>query len=112
MAHIKGDVTPERRRLPQRRSAETFTLDSCGHTFTCTVGRFPDGSIGELFLSNKKSNQIGSMAADAAILASILIQMGVDLTTIRKSLMRDPVGQAMTPIGVALDAIAEDEERK
>jgi len=45
-----------RRTLANRRHAETFELTVAGLGYTCTVGRFPDGSIAELFLSNHKSN--------------------------------------------------------
>jgi hypothetical protein len=44
-----------RRRLPNRRLAETFELEVAGLKYTATVGRFPDGSIGEMFLNNHKS---------------------------------------------------------
>jgi hypothetical protein len=37
------------------------------------------------------------------------LQRGAPLDEIRKSLMRDPRGQATTPIGTALDLIARDE---
>jgi hypothetical protein len=36
--------------------AETFELEVAGLHYTCTVGRFPDGRLSELFLSNHKSN--------------------------------------------------------
>jgi hypothetical protein len=45
-----------RTRLPNRRVAETFELEVAGLHYTCTVGRFPDGRLSELFLSNHKSN--------------------------------------------------------
>jgi len=44
-----------RQRLPGRRLAETFELEVAGLRYTATVGRFPDGRIGELFLNNHKS---------------------------------------------------------
>jgi hypothetical protein len=46
----------ERRRLPNRRLAETFEIKVGGLSYTATVGRFPDDSIAELFLNNHKSN--------------------------------------------------------
>ena len=45
-----------RERLPDRRPAETFDLVAGGLKYVCTVGRFADGRIGELFLGNHKSN--------------------------------------------------------
>jgi len=68
-----------RRRLANRRLAETFELEVGGLKYTATVGRFPDGSIGELFLNNHKSNSAADTnARDAAITFSIAVQHGAD----------------------------------
>jgi ribonucleoside-diphosphate reductase alpha chain len=97
-----------RTRLPNRRLAETFALDVAGLQYTCTIGRFPDGSIGELFLSNHKSNSAADVnARDAAIVTSIAIQFGADIETIRKALCRDSHGRPSGPLGEALDRIAQ-----
>jgi hypothetical protein len=97
-----------RRRLPNRRLAETFELEAGGLHYTCTVGRFSDGSIGELFLNNHKSNsQADTNARDAAITFSIAVQHGADPDMIRKALCRDSHGRPSGPLGVALDIIAE-----
>jgi hypothetical protein len=98
----------ERARLPNRRPAETFRLEVGGLAFTCTVGRFPDGSIGELFLNNHKSNsQADTNARDAAITFSIAIQHGADPDAIRKALCRDSQGRPSGPLAAALDLLAE-----
>jgi hypothetical protein len=44
-----------RERLPYRRPVETFDLVAGGLKYVCTVGRFADGRIGELFLGNHKA---------------------------------------------------------
>jgi hypothetical protein len=99
----------DRRRLPDRRLAETFGLEVGGLRYTCTVGRFSDGSIGELFLNNHKSNSAADTnARDAAIVFSIAVQCGADVETIRKALCRDGHGNASGPLGCALDMIAND----
>jgi hypothetical protein len=99
-----------RTRLPNRRSSETFDLQVAGLKYTATVSRFPSGSIGELFLSNHKSNSAADVnARDAAITASIAIQFGADIETIRRALCRDSRGRASGPLGDALDAVAGDE---
>ena len=60
-----------RKRLPNRRHAETFELTVGGLRYVCTVGRFADGMIGELFLSNHKSNStVDTNARDAAAKAA------------------------------------------
>lgn len=97
-----------RHRLPNKRAAEHFELECAGLKYTCTIGRFPDGRIGEIFLNNHKINSAADVAArDAAISFSIAIQYGADLETIRAALSRDAQGRATGPLGAALDRIAE-----
>ena len=97
-----------RKRLANRRLAETFTFEVAGLRYTCTVGRFPDGSIGELFLSNHKSNSAADTnARDAAITFSIAVQHGADAEVIRRALCRDANGRASGPLGAALTYIAD-----
>jgi hypothetical protein len=97
-------------RLPNRRMASTFELECGGLRYTCTVGRFADGSIGELFLNNHKSNSASDAnARDSAIVASLAIQHGVPLEIIRRALLRDAHGHPSTALGTALDAIAAEQ---
>jgi hypothetical protein len=96
-----------RRRLPNRRSAETSEIEVGGLRYTCTIGRFPDGTIGELFLNNHKSNSAADTnARDSAIVFSIAIQCGANPDVIRRALSRDSQGRASGPLGCALDLIA------
>jgi hypothetical protein len=75
-----------RNRLPDRRPAESFELEVEGLRYTATLGRFPDGSVGELFLNNHKCNSSADTAArDGAIVVSIALQHGADLETIRRA---------------------------
>lgn len=97
----------QRLRLPNRRPSETFEVEACGLRYTATVSRFADGRVGELFLSNHKSNSAADTnARDAAIAFSFAVQHGADPEAIRKALSRDSQGRASGPLGVALDAIA------
>jgi hypothetical protein len=97
-----------RTRLPNRRANETFELEVSGLHYTCTVGRFPDSSIGELFLNNHKSNSAADVSArDAAIVFSIAVQHGADPEVIRRALCRDSKGNASGLLGATLDLIAE-----
>jgi hypothetical protein len=96
-----------RERLPNRRSAETFALDANGLRYTCTIGRFPDGRLAKIFLSNGKAgSHADASARDSAILCSLALQFGVPLAVITKALLRDSKGKASSPLGCALDAIA------
>jgi ribonucleoside-diphosphate reductase alpha chain len=98
-----------RHRLPNRRASQTFELESQGLKFTATVSRFSDGSVAELFLQNHKcGSMVGINAQDAAVVASIALQHGVPLETIRRALMRDSRGCASGPLGAALDKIAAE----
>src|SRR5438067_1258482 len=95
-----------RQRLPNRRLAESFELEVNGLHYTCTVGRFADGQIGEVFLQNHKpGNQSDANARDAAVAASLALQFGCPLEVLRRALLRDPVGRPSTPLGAAIDAI-------
>jgi hypothetical protein len=97
----------KRERLPNRRSAETFQIQVAGLAYTCTIGRFPDGRLSELFLTNHRSgSDAGAAASDSAVVASIALQHGVPVDVIRKALMRDSRGQARTPLAAALDIVA------
>ena len=97
-----------RERLPNRRRSEVFELELHGLRYTCTFSRFPDGRIGELFLTNHKSNsQADTNARDSAIVFSIAVQHGADPEAIRRALSRDSQGRATGPLGTALDIIAQ-----
>src|SRR5947209_7291402 len=102
-------MTAERRRLPDRRASVTFDIESQGLKFMVTVARFADGAVAEIFLQNHKAGSMaGINAQDAAVVASIALQYGVPLETIRRALMRDAQGRASGPLGTALDIIAQD----
>ena len=103
----------ERRRLPNRRASETFDLESQGLKFTCTVSRFSDGSVAEVFLQNHKAGSMaGINAQDAAVVCSLALQHGVPLDVIRRALMRDFKGRASGPLATALDMLAERDEQQ
>jgi hypothetical protein len=95
--------------LPNRRTAETFELEVGGLRYTATIGRFPDGRIAEVFISNHKTNSHADTAArDAAIVCSLALQHGANIETIRKALCRDSQGRASGPLGAALDLLLKE----
>jgi len=95
--------------LPNRRLAETFELEFAGLRYTCTVSRFNDGRLAEVFLNNHKSNSAADTSArDSAIVFSIAVQCGADPEAIRRALSRDSRGRASGPLGTALDLIAAE----
>lgn len=100
-------MTAHRRRLPNRRRSESFGIECAGLRYTVTTSRFADGALGEIFISNGKAGSASDTAArDSAVVASIALQHGVPLDTIRRALLRDARGVASGPLGVALDMIA------
>ena len=106
-------MAQQRERLPNRRIGEKFELEIAGLRYTCTIGRFPDGRIGEIFLNNQKSNSAADAnARDSAIVFSIAVQHGADVETIRRALCRDSQGRASGPLGEALDCIARGDRRR
>jgi len=96
----------QRLRLPNRRRTETFELEVGGLKYAATIGYFPNGRVGEVFLQNNKpGSQSDSNARDAAVAASLALQFGCPLETLRRALLRDVQGRPSTPLGAAVDAI-------
>jgi ribonucleoside-diphosphate reductase alpha chain len=99
---------PERQRLPNRRAAETFDLEVGSLCYTATIGRYADGTIGEVFLQNHKPGSASDAnARDAAVAASLALQFGCPIETLQRALLRDSHGRSSSPLGAAIDIIAE-----
>jgi ribonucleoside-diphosphate reductase alpha chain len=95
-----------RQRLPDRRNSESFNFKCNDLHYCCTISRFPDGRLAEIFINNAKAGSHSDAAAkDAAVVASIALQFGVPIDVIRHALLRDPRGVAASPLGAALDII-------
>lgn len=100
-----------RDRLPNRRERETFSIDYRGRQFIAGVSRFGDGRLAELFISTAKSGEdMQAIARDAAVTASLALQFGCPLDTLRAALTRDERGDAAGPLGALLDHIAKGEQ--
>jgi hypothetical protein len=98
----------ERQRLTNRRICETFELEVGGLRYTATVGRYANGTIGEVFLqSHKPGSASDANARDAAVAASLALQFGCPIETLQRALLRDSHGGSSTPLGAAIDTIAE-----
>lgn len=101
-----------RQLLPARRVAETFDIEVHGLHYTVTVGRYTDGRVAELFIQNSKPGSTSdSYMRDAAISASLALQYGCPLETLRRALLRDPRGAPSTPLGKAIDLIVDGDRR-
>lgn len=99
---------PSRRKLQNRRGALAFEFVHGGQRYRAHVGFFNDGRPAELFLNAAKQNSpIDALAADAAILISLLLQGNSPLAEIGHSLRRTPNGEAASLIGAALDELSK-----
>jgi hypothetical protein len=82
--------------LPPRRFSEVFSFEHAAARYTCTVSRFSDGRLAEIFIDHARpSSQIAELANDAAVLASLLLQHGVTAAKIRHSISG--------PLAIAID---------
>jgi hypothetical protein len=97
---------PRRDRLPNKRACETLTFERDGSNYQMTVGFYPDGRAGEMFLNaDRGDSMLDVMTSDAAIAISLALQYGAPLDEIRHAMKRDARGLAASPIGEALDRL-------
>lgn len=103
-----------RKKLPARRKSEVIELShvlSNGNSqqYFASVGRYADGSIGEIFLDmGRQSNEVANLARDAALILSIALQYGVPIEEMRASAGRSESGNPHSVIGTALDLLASE----
>ena len=95
-----------RRVLPRRRAAETFNLRFWNQSFSVTIGFYPDGTPGEVFIDGGKTGQDAqSTARDAAVVLSLALQHGAPVETIRRAVTRGASGEAASILGAIVDAL-------
>jgi ribonucleoside-diphosphate reductase alpha chain len=71
---------PHRRRLPSERTALTHKFDIAGHEGYITVGLYPDGQPGEIFLKMaKEGSTVSGLMDTLATTISVALQYGVPL---------------------------------
>jgi ribonucleoside-diphosphate reductase alpha chain len=97
-----AEVVPQRNRLPRERESLTHKFSIAGHEGYITAGKYEDGSLGEIFLTDigKDGSTLRGMMNAFATAISIGLQYGVPLETfVRKfSYMRfDPEGMTTNP---------------
>jgi hypothetical protein len=96
-----------RQRPPNRRGSQLFDFTAMDLCFTASVSRDSTGKILELFVDNHKAGSaIGTLVRNAAIIFSFAVQHGADAEAIRRALCRDSAGNALGPVGCALDLLA------
>ncbi len=93
---------PVRRKMPRERESITHKFSIAGHEGYITAGKYEDGSVGEIFLTDigKEGSTLRGMLNAFATSISIGLQYGVPLETFVKkfSYMRfDPEGITNNP---------------
>ncbi len=92
---------PHRVRLPDERQAVTHKFSIAGHEGYITVGLYPNGKPGEMFISMAKEGSVVSGLMDSfATAVSIMLQYGVPLKVLvgKFSHMRfEPSGMTTNP---------------
>ena len=77
---LTGEPKPYRRRLPDERRAVTHKYQVAGHEGYITVGLYPDGQPGEIFLKMaKEGSTVSGLMDTLATMASLALQYGVPL---------------------------------
>jgi ribonucleoside-diphosphate reductase alpha chain len=99
---VEVSAQPERRKMPKERESITHKFSIAGHEGYITAGKYEDGSVGEIFLTDigKEGSTLRGMMNAFATSISIGLQYGVPLETfVRKfSYMRfDPEGITGNP---------------
>ncbi len=75
---------PLRRRMPRERESLTHKFSLGGHEGYITAGKYEDGSVGEIFLTDigKEGSTLRGMMNSFATAISISLQYGVPLETL------------------------------
>ncbi len=97
-----AEPRPTRRKMPRERQSITHKFSIAGHEGYITAGKYEDGSIGEIFLTDigKEGSTLRGMMNAFATAISIGLQYGVPLEVFVKkfSYMRfDPEGITSNP---------------
>jgi hypothetical protein len=110
MSEAAPHTGTSRRRLPNRREHELIDFEHEGRRYTAGTGRFDDGALAEIFMnvSGRSGGMVEVLARDTAVAASLCLQFGCNVETLRRALMRDSKGRASGPVGQLLDLLAAE----
>ena len=77
------EFKPLRRKLPDERASLTHKFSVGGHEGYITIGTYPDGQVGEIFVTMSKEGSVVSGLMDSfATAISLSLQYGVPLKTL------------------------------
>jgi ribonucleoside-diphosphate reductase alpha chain len=86
----------KRERLPDERESLTHKFSVAGHEGYVTVGKYPDGRPGEVYITmSKEGSTLSGVMNSLATVTSIALQYGVPLDTIVKKM----IGTRFEPSG-------------
>jgi hypothetical protein len=96
-----------RDRLPNRRAAETINIERVGMRFTVTIGFYPDGKPGEVFVHGiKTGSTLDALLNDACVLVSLLMQHGIEPKEFATNMGRLGNAETASVIGAVIDLTA------
>jgi ribonucleoside-diphosphate reductase alpha chain len=83
-ALAKAASAPPRRKMPRERESVTHKFSVGGHEGYITAGKYEDGTVGEIFLTDigKEGSTLRGMMNSFATAISIALQYGVPLETL------------------------------
>jgi single-stranded DNA-binding protein len=94
-------------RLPNRRGAIALEFEHADHRYRAHIRRAPAGDLAEVFVdADKPESALDALAADAAILISLLVQYTASSAEIGHALQRTPSGEPASLIGPVFDLLA------
>jgi hypothetical protein len=105
---------PTGRRLPNRRPHLVLDFEHGGFSYTAGVGFFDDADQepAEIFLTTAKHGTVlDTNAWDAAVAASLLLQYGCPVETLRRALTRNGDGSASGPLAHVLDLLQQQQKQ-
>jgi ribonucleoside-diphosphate reductase alpha chain len=84
VAKAKAEIGPARNRMPRERESITHKFSLGGHEGYITAGKYEDGTVGEIFLTDigKEGSTLRGMMNSFATAISIALQYGVPLETL------------------------------
>ena len=96
-----------RERLPDRRQSETADVWHGGQRYHLTVGEYPDGRPGEVFIHGAKpGSDVDLLCDDLAVLLSRLLQFGDDPASLAAGVGRLGNGAPASIVGAIADVLA------